>query len=77
MKIQIISAIGGSKTDLDVDSTTTIREIKEKISNMKRIPVDTFVFAFQGKELEDTLTIKEAGIDDQDKLYLIVRTEGG
>jgi hypothetical protein len=77
MKIVIVSAIGGTKTEMEVDPKTTFREIKNKISRMKRIPVDTFVFAHQGRELEEDLTIKEAGISEFDKIYLIVRTEGG
>jgi hypothetical protein len=77
MKIVVVSAIGGTKMEVDVDPKTTFRELKEKISRLKRIPADTFVFAHKGRELEETATIKEAGIMEQDKIYLIVRTEGG
>ncbi|MHA1753991.1 MAG: ubiquitin-like domain-containing protein [Candidatus Odinarchaeia archaeon] len=77
MKIFVVSAIGGSKDELEFEPHMRIRDIKQKISQLKRLPEDTFVLAFKGKQLDENLTIKEAGINNKDKIYLIVRTEGG
>ena len=77
MKIIITSAIGGTETVYDFENLTTVREVKKKISQDKHIPEDTFVLAFRGKQLEESMTLKEAGVSEGDKLYLLVRTEGG
>ena len=77
MKIEVVSAIGGSKMVFEVESKTTFADLKKKISQAKNLPADTFVLAFRGREQADHLTLKEAGVEDQDKIYLIVRTEGG
>ncbi|MEM2109745.1 MAG: ubiquitin family protein [Candidatus Odinarchaeota archaeon] len=77
MKIEVVSAIGGSKMVFEVESKTTFADLKKKISQVKNLPADTFVLAFRGREQADHLTLKEAGVEEQDKIYLIVRTEGG
>ncbi len=77
MKVEIVSAIGGSKIILEVKPETTFGELKKKISREKNLPEDTFVLAFKGREQADHLTLKEAGVIEGDKIYLIVRTEGG
>lgn len=77
MKIEVVSAIGGGKIILEVKPETTFGDLKKRISEEKKIPVDTFVLAFKGREQADHLTLKETGVSEGDKIYLIVRTEGG
>ncbi|WEU39990.1 MAG: ubiquitin family protein [Candidatus Odinarchaeum yellowstonii] len=77
MKIEIVSAIGGEKTILDVKPETTFKEIKEIMSQKRNLQADNFVLAFRGREQEDHITLKEAGVSEEDRVYLITRTEGG
>lgn len=77
MKIEVISAIGGTKMEFEVENETTFAELKKKISQIKKIPQETFVLAFKGREQSNSATLKEVGVEDRGKIYLIVRTEGG
>ena len=78
MKIKIVSAIGGDTLDLDVNETTNIQALKEKITEIKRIPIHIYVLAYQGSEITDTsTTLEKLGVNENDKIYLIMRTEGG
>ncbi|MFX1597728.1 MAG: ubiquitin-like protein [Promethearchaeota archaeon] len=77
MEVEIVSAIGGMKTTLEVAPSITFGELKRIIANRRRIPESTFVLAFKGMEQMDSTTLKEAGCVEKDKVYLITRTEGG
>ena len=46
-------------------------------AQQKRIPARSVILVFQGKQLDESETLKSAGIEDLDKLYMITRTTGG
>ncbi|MHA1144487.1 MAG: ubiquitin-like domain-containing protein [Candidatus Helarchaeota archaeon] len=77
MNIKIVSAIGGDVLDLDMSPNVLVKNLKDEISRQKDIPVNIFVLAFRGVELDETQTLQDAGIQANDRIYVITRTEGG
>ena len=77
MKIKVVSAIGGGEEILSVMSDQLVRDVKKTIADQKRIPSDTVIVVFRGNQLDDGITLEQAGVSDGDKIYLIVRTVGG
>ncbi len=77
MQINIVQAIGGGQITLQCENTDSIAAIKQKVAQQKRIPPASVILVFQGKQLDESETLKSAGIEDLDKLYMITRTTGG
>ncbi|KAI9152315.1 Ubiquitin-60S ribosomal protein L40 [Paramyrothecium foliicola] len=53
----------GNVLELDVESSTTIREVKEKIEYRKKIPVDQQQLIYAGKRLENLRTLSYYAIN--------------
>lgn len=77
MKIDVVSAIGDKKIKLDVSPLDSFGSIRKKVAEKLRIPADSFVLVFKGIERDDDSTLKKAGVIEGDKIYVLVRTEGG
>lgn len=77
MKLKVVSAIGGGEEILSVMEDHLIRDVKKMIADQKRIPADTVIVVFRGQQLDDGVTLAQAGVGDGDKVYLITRTVGG
>ncbi|MFX0094444.1 MAG: ubiquitin-like protein [Candidatus Hodarchaeota archaeon] len=84
MKVRVVSAIGGGETVVNLPSSSPISELKKTVAQQRRIPPQTVVVVFRGQQLEEVdertgkiITIEDVGITDNDKVYLITRTEGG
>ncbi|MHA1237752.1 MAG: ubiquitin-like protein [Candidatus Odinarchaeia archaeon] len=77
MIIEIVSAIGDKKITLNVEPLDTFKAIKRRIAKELRIPESSFVIVFKGIEQKEEDTLKKAGVLDKDRLYVLVRTEGG
>ena len=77
MQINVVQAIGGGEITLPCEKTDSIAAIKERVAQEKRIPARSVILVFQGKQLDESETLKSAGIEDMDKLYMITRTTGG
>jgi hypothetical protein len=77
MQISIVQAIGGGQITIDCEKTDSLASIKEKVARDKKIPARSVILVFQGKQLDESETLKSAGIEDLDKLYMITRTTGG
>ena len=78
MNIRIVSAIGGDVFNIEKDESDKIIHIKEEITRRKRVPANIMVLAFRGSELRnENITLGELGVIENDKIYLITRTEGG
>ena len=76
--IKIVSAIGGDTLELKVEENITIDALKDEITRVKRIPKHIYVLAFRGSEIANTTaSLKSLEMQDNDKVYLIMRTEGG
>ncbi|MHA1594773.1 MAG: ubiquitin-like domain-containing protein [Candidatus Baldrarchaeia archaeon] len=77
MKVRIISALGGNMFELDVAPGMTVGELKEEVSRRVRVPSRSIVLVHKQRQLQDSQTLSEAGVQDYDKIYIVVRTEGG
>jgi hypothetical protein len=77
MQINVVQAIGGGEITLTCEKTDSVAAIKERVAQQKRIPARSVILVFQGKQLNEGETLKAAGIEDMDKLYMITRTTGG
>ncbi|MFX0062628.1 MAG: ubiquitin-like protein [Candidatus Hermodarchaeota archaeon] len=84
MKIRVVSAIGGGEAIVNLPPTAPISELKKIVAQQRRIPPQTVVVVFRGQQLSELdeqtgkiITIEDAGIANNDKVYLITRTEGG
>ena len=77
MQINVVQAIGGGEITLLCEKTDSVAAIKERVAQEKRIPARSVILVFQGKQLDESETLKSAGIEDMDKLYMITRTTGG
>ena len=77
MQINVVQAIGGGEIALTCEKTDSVAGIKERVAQQKRIPARSVILVFQGKQLDESETLKSAGIEDMDKLYMITRTTGG
>ena len=77
MQIHVVQAIGGGEITMECEKTDSVASIKERVAQEKKIPARSVILVFQGKQLDESETLKSAGIEDLDKLYMITRTTGG
>ncbi|MEM3466865.1 MAG: ubiquitin-like domain-containing protein [Candidatus Jordarchaeales archaeon] len=77
MRVKIVSAIGGDAWDMDVRPDMKIKKVKEEVAKRKKVPEDAISIAFRGFQVNDDRTIEELGVEEGDKLYVIVRETGG
>lgn len=77
MIVRIVSALGGDAWDMDVQPDTQIKKIKKEVARRKKISEDTISIAFRGFQVNDDQTLEELGVEEGDKLYIIIRATGG
>ena len=77
MQISVVTAIGGGSIELEVDPHSTVAQLKREVAKKKKIPANTVIIVFHGKQLDDSEILKQTGMMDGDKCYLIARTKGG
>lgn len=77
MKISVVTAIGGGSIEVVMDPHVTVAQLKREVARAKKIPANTVLLVFHGKQLDDAETLKACGLMDGDKCYMIARTKGG
>ena len=67
----------GNTIIIDINSTNTILDIKNKINEKDGILPEYQRLSFKGKELYDPRTLEDHDIKNEDTLYLYLRLIGG
>ena len=72
-----VKTITGRNMTLEVDSNTSIQEVKGKIQQKEGIPVNSQRLIFAGKHLHDDKVLSDYNIQKDCTIHLVLRLEGG
>eukprot|EP00921_Rhytidocystis_pertsovi_P012124 GHVQ01019636.1.p1 GENE.GHVQ01019636.1~~GHVQ01019636.1.p1 ORF type:complete len:147 (+),score=31.22 GHVQ01019636.1:473-913(+) len=74
--LQVVTMTGHTVT-VDVSLDDTVRTLKAKVFEKEGIPPDQQRLVYQGKQLEDDMTLHDYAIQEGSVLHLVLRLRGG
>ena len=72
-----VRTLAGRSTTLDVESTDTVKSLKEKLYLKEGISAGDQRLVFGGKELDETRSLSDYNIRKESTLYMLLRLRGG
>lgn len=72
-----IRTLNGKSVTIECESTDTIDSIKSKIEDKEGVQKNEQRLIFAGKQIDDNVTLEDAGIENLATVHLVLRLLGG